>query len=459
MRVMDAAIGAAWAMEEGALVTLLEIASRERQITPEALAAYKAQPLEGGERATFRDGVAIVTAEGPLFKHANMMTAYCGASSYDVLMRDFAAALDDGNVRAILVNVDSPGGEVSGCAEFAEAIFAARGRKPIVAYAGDQACSAAYWIASACDSIVVGTSGGVGSIGVRCTVPDTSARDARSGVTRYEFVSSQSPYKASDPATEDGKARIQSRVDTLAQIFVETVARNRDVPVARVMDGFGRGDVKFGAAAVAAGMADVLGTFESTLSALITSTDPIAALGPSPAAFRISVKGEKTMPTMEELNAAVERARVEATAVANATHAAAKAKDAAASASAELIERERVSGIHAACFAGHEASRDEAIRSGASVAEFKAIIVEKEHAAAALIAAVGLSASLLPLPAAMPKRTSSFAADGEAAADMIFDAFRTFTSADGPSGPSHRASPADEAAAAALIEAVSFLKH
>ncbi len=286
-RVIDAAIGAAWAMEEGALVTLLGIASREHQITPEALAAYKASPLDGAERAGVRDGVAVLDVTGPLFKRANLMTAYCGASSYDVLMRDFAAALDDGNVRAILVNVDSPGGEAAGCAEFSEAIFAARGKKPIVAYAGDLAASAAYWIASACDSIVIGASGGVGSIGVRCTVPDTSARDARSGVQRFDFVSSQSPYKTSDPKTDDGKARIQSRVDALAQVFVETVARNRDVSVAKVLDGFGKGDVLIGGAAIASGMADAFGTFECVLAGLQGSVDPsgLARAGAKPEAF------------------------------------------------------------------------------------------------------------------------------------------------------------------------------
>ena len=427
-RVLDAAIGAAWAMEEGALVTLLEIASRERQITTEALAAYQAQPLEGGERATFRDGVAIVTAEGPLFKYANLMTAYCGASSYDVLMRDFAAALDGGNVRAILVNVDSPGGEVAGCAEFAEAIFAARGRKPIVAYAGDQACSAAYWIASACDSIVVGPSAALGSIGVRCTVPDTSAKDARSGVTRYEFVSSQSPYKASDPATEDGKTRIQARVDALAQIFVETVARNRNVPVAKVLDGFGKGDVLIGGAAINAGMADALGTFESTLSALIAPTDPLASLGLPTAALRSPVKEENAMPTTEELNAAVEKARVEATAVANASHAAAlaaaKAELSTASATAQSAERERVSGIHAASFAGYETERDEAIRSGSSVAEFKAIIVDKEHAKArdrvSATAADVAENERVRLPAKKPDEVAK--SDDERAAAMLLGA-------------------------------------
>lgn len=274
MRMIDAAIGAAWAMEESALVSLLEVANRERQITPEALTAYRADTLDKAEQATFRDGVAILDIAGPLFKRANLMTSFCGATSYESLMRDFTTAIDDDGVLAVMLNVDSPGGEVAGCAEFAQAIFDARGKKPIVAYAGDQACSAAYWIASACDSIVIGASSGVGSIGVRATVPDAPARDARSGVTRYDFISSQSPHKASDPKTDDGAARLQARVDALAAVFVETVARNRNVTVGRVLDGFGKGDVFVGGAAIAAGIADRFGSFESTLAELASAADP-----------------------------------------------------------------------------------------------------------------------------------------------------------------------------------------
>ena len=68
MPIIDAAVGAAWAMEEPALRTMLEIASREHEVTPEALAAYKAETLEKGERATFRDKVAILDVAGPLFR-------------------------------------------------------------------------------------------------------------------------------------------------------------------------------------------------------------------------------------------------------------------------------------------------------------------------------------------------------------------------------------------------------
>lgn len=97
--VLDAAIGFAWAMEEIALTRLFEIAAREHPITPQALEAYRAEALERGERATVRNGVAILQVEGPLFKRASLVTEHCGASSYDVLRRDLATAVDSSQMR------------------------------------------------------------------------------------------------------------------------------------------------------------------------------------------------------------------------------------------------------------------------------------------------------------------------------------------------------------------------
>ena len=108
MKILDAALTAHWAIEEHALDLVLKIASREHEVTPEALEAYRAKALERAERATTRDGVAILNVEGPPFKKANLMVEFSGATSYQILRRDLDVALNDGNVRAILLNVDSP---------------------------------------------------------------------------------------------------------------------------------------------------------------------------------------------------------------------------------------------------------------------------------------------------------------------------------------------------------------
>jgi len=279
MRILDAALTAEWAIEESALDVMLKIASRENDISPQALEAYRAKALEKAERASVRDGVAILNVEGPLFKKANLMTEFCGATSYQGLRRDLQVALDDDNVRAILLNIDSPGGQVAGVVELASAVKAGRDVKPIVAYVADVGASAAYWIASAAGKIVLGPSAAVGSIGVIATIEDARAVKEARGIRTHEFVSSVSPNKVADPAKEDGRARIQARVDALAEIFVGTVAANRDATRAYVLKHFGGGDVLIGQAAVKAGMADDIGSFESVLAGLARETDPLRSSG------------------------------------------------------------------------------------------------------------------------------------------------------------------------------------
>jgi hypothetical protein len=104
-----------------------------------------------------------------------------------------------------------------------------------------------------------------GSIGVQSGY---TVRDPKPGEKSYRFVSSQSPMKNASPETEAGAAQMQATVDALAQVFVETVARNRNTSVESVLQSFGQGAVFVAAEAKKRGMIDSIGTFESTLDAL-----------------------------------------------------------------------------------------------------------------------------------------------------------------------------------------------
>ena len=122
--------------------TMAEIAKESRK-TPEAIAREMGKDMKDANAASIRDGVAVLKVSGPLFRYANLMTRICGATSYELLARDFNKALQHPEVKAILFDIDSPGGEVNGCSELADMIFLARGKKPIVAYASGACCSGA----------------------------------------------------------------------------------------------------------------------------------------------------------------------------------------------------------------------------------------------------------------------------------------------------------------------------
>ena len=272
MLALNAVLSTQWAIDGPYLQTILEIAARENALTPEAVAAKPGRPLENTRAVSIRDGVAIIPVTGPIFPRANLFTQVSGGTSVEVMARDFHTALDDPAVRAILLDVDSPGGQATGVNELANMIHAARGDKPITAYVSGAAASGAYWIASAADQIVTDATAGLGSIGVVAGYRDTSARDEKAGVKSVEIVSSQSPNKRPDMSTDEGRKQIQDRVDAIAEVFVSAVARNRSVDPGVVLREFGAGGILIGADAVNAGLADKLGSFENVLAELATRT-------------------------------------------------------------------------------------------------------------------------------------------------------------------------------------------
>lgn len=344
---LKAAMSVVWAMEERALESVLEIAAREHDVTEEALEAYAAKSLANSQRARVRDGVAIIDANGPLFRRANLMTAISGATSYSIIRADLQAALDDPSVRAIMLNIDSPGGEVNGANELAQAIFDARGSKPIVAYVGGAGASAAYWIASAADSIVASPTAVLGSIGVQVAYREPAGK---AGEKSYKFVSSQSPNKNPEIGTEEAAKQIQATIDAMAQVFVETVARNRGVATETVLTNFGGGGTFVGKSAMEAGLADSIGSFEAVLAELSTGERQVAKHTGA-----LAVMADNTF-TAEE-------------------------RDAHASA-AVTAERERVAGLMklASAHGATSAALDAAIAGNVTVAAFAIQMADKADA-------------------------------------------------------------------------------
>lgn len=283
MRAFTLATTLPWAIEPEALRTLLAIAAREqsdreaaalirelRAQRPTAVAAQRGRPLDNTSGVMMRDRVALLPVEGVIVRRADLFTEISGGASVETLARDFTTALGDPNVGAILLCIDSPGGEVTGIHDFAEMVYAARDQKPIHAYVEGIGASAAYWIASATSQITIEATADLGSIGVVMAVPDPAAKKA----TDITFISSQSPNKRSDPNTESGRSRYQQIVDDTADVFIEAVARNRGMSTEQVVRDFDAGGIMTGRRAVAARLADRIGTLEATIAELNTLPPP-----------------------------------------------------------------------------------------------------------------------------------------------------------------------------------------
>jgi signal peptide peptidase SppA len=260
-----------WAITEDGLQLIVAIASRDeffKEVREQALSARDGKPLDNARTITVREGVATIPVNGPLFRKADMLSAISGATSYATIRKDLQAALENPEVKAVVFDMDSPGGEVAGMVELADAIYAARGTKPLIAYVSGTCASAAYCIASACDEIVTSQTGVLGSIGCVAVFQDTSKKEANEGVQTIEIVSSQSPNKRPDPATEEGRAQLQAQLDDMAAVFIGVVARDRGVSAKDVAEKYGRGGCFIGALACDAGLADRVGSYEGVLTEL-----------------------------------------------------------------------------------------------------------------------------------------------------------------------------------------------
>lgn len=230
-----------------------------------------------------REGtVAVLPLRGVIANRMSLMSDISGGTSTEGFGRAFDMAMADDAVKAIVLDVDTPGGVVSGTDELAAKIFAARGAKPIVAHVNSTAASAGYWIASAADEMVLNPSAEVGSIGVLGIYEDVSAALEKAGVRKT--IISAGKYKAEgspfSPMSEEAIAHRQARVDHYYDVFVRRVASNRNVSLSAVREGFGMGRTVTAAAAVSEKMADSIATLEETLNRFGASATPAPSRRP-----------------------------------------------------------------------------------------------------------------------------------------------------------------------------------
>lgn len=249
--------GTPWAIEKSALETIIGIAQRENNL--EAVLKERGEPLDNTHKVQVRNGVAIIPVTGPLFPRANLFGQVSGAYSVEMLAQDLAQTELNADVSATVLMIDSPGGHTTMINEFSNQI--ANYSKPIVAYVVGQAASAAYWIASATDKIIIDNTAMVGSIGVVAAFSATEK-----GV--IEIVSSNAQDKRPDLSTDAGKAVVQAVVDDMEAVFIQAIMDFRSLTREQVTAL--RGGVVIGSKAVEQGFADQVGSLESVILELTT---------------------------------------------------------------------------------------------------------------------------------------------------------------------------------------------
>jgi signal peptide peptidase SppA len=225
--------------------------------------------------------IGVITVRGIIAQHPQSM----GAST-EGIGAQLRALLASRSVDAILFDVDSPGGTVSGVPELAGEIASARGAKPMAALSNGLMASAAYWLGAATGHVFVAPSGETGSIGVYTAHEDWSAALEQDGVkitpvSAGKYKLEGAPWAA---PTEEYLATLEERVQEVYGWFVKDVAAFRRDTQQNVRAGYGEGRVLGAAQSVKANLADAVGTFDDAVAWLAARAD--ARKGPSAEANR-----------------------------------------------------------------------------------------------------------------------------------------------------------------------------
>jgi signal peptide peptidase SppA len=237
------------------------------EVPAPAAAATSERPARKPYEVT-PDGIAVIPIEGTLVHKAYGLDALSGLRSYVNIQEEIEDAATDPAIKGILLDIDSPGGEVAGVFDAADTIYAARSAKPVFAVADTDAFSGAYLLASGAERVYAGRTSGLGSIGVIVTHLDVSASDEKLGY-KYTIVHAgarKADFNPHTPLSDEARRVLEAEVDRTYGLLVGAVARNRGVDESAIRDTEAR--LYFGGDAVSAQLADRLGTRQDALAGL-----------------------------------------------------------------------------------------------------------------------------------------------------------------------------------------------
>ncbi len=184
-----------------------------------------------------KSGAAIIPVSGSLVAKSGYMSSLSGITGYDSIKASLDVALADDDVNELIFDMDSAGGEVTGCFELADYIYSKRGTKKMTALVGGLACSACYALAAATGNISISETATVGSIGVITAHTDVSEAMDKQGVkvTLIHAGNHKADGNPYEGLSDEVKGRIQTRLDSMYTMFTTRVAKYRGISVESVI--------------------------------------------------------------------------------------------------------------------------------------------------------------------------------------------------------------------------------
>lgn len=221
------------------------------------------------QMAVRQDGIAIIPVEGVLARKPDVFELFYGVEDSSNILEMVETAHRDPNVKGVLLNVDSPGGFLTGGPEIADAVRATNKIKPVVSWVGGTMASLAYYIGSQASQVIASRSAQVGSIGVFTTHVDYTKHLETAGVKVEVIKNKEADFKAAGimgtALTDEQRSYIQQRIQSSFWDFKNAVKRSRPQ---LDNDNSMRGQVLSGAEAKSAGLVDRLGDINFAVSVL-----------------------------------------------------------------------------------------------------------------------------------------------------------------------------------------------
>lgn len=227
------------------------------------------EPCDEPRLLSVSDGLATITIKGPLVNMDHPMLRFFGMTGYPEIRDALVAAVNDPEVKEILLDIDSGGGQVAGCDDTGNLIRAIHKVKPVTTYS-DTMASAAYWLGCSAGKVYSAKSALVGSIGIIATFKEYSKQNEMEGVTvsiiragKHKALANQN-----EPLSKEGRAQIQALADAAYTVFVEHVAAMRKVDYATCDKKMADGQEFIGQAAADVGLTDGITTFDAVVGGL-----------------------------------------------------------------------------------------------------------------------------------------------------------------------------------------------
>lgn len=273
--LIEVVVGRPWAIRADLAAHVHQLVLREGIAGLRHLAMLKAEGHAlaaemAGRRSERGPGatVGVVPVIGVLTQRGDVINSSETRSTASVA-DEVQALVADPKVDAVVMEVDSPGGEVYGVPEAWQAIHAAAKVKPVVAHSNSQMASAALYLGAAATELWVTPSGEAGSVGVYALHVDESKAVEAEGVAIEFIVADESPYKVEgnpfEPLSNDAREQMRKMVNRYMGMFVRDLAKGRGVSVEHVRQHFGKGRMLGPQEAVSVKMADQVGTLEHAI--------------------------------------------------------------------------------------------------------------------------------------------------------------------------------------------------